>query len=220
MKYLSTKNVVIVVILVLCIGKFCINMIWSGNITLDDTTAETAITIINDSDEVIVRKNYRSILKRQYYIIVDDTVVATVTGETLPIFGDVFTLASTNGEIIASEKEEVLHLNRQAQFFDANNNKTYRYESKIFTLLDCATLKDGENELLTSKQQFNIILTLDLLTNNENVGQIRKDFWFDNYTIDNDSDIDNTNVVLMTCINDAVSTSKNSSSSSSSNSSN
>ena len=211
MKKISKVEAIIIVLLILIVGKFFINIIFCNGGTETSYTADEAVSKIENADEIQIKKNYRSLFIKDYYILVNGECVATISGKFFKILGDEFVMESSNGETILSEKEEKLHLNRQAQFFDSAGNETYRYESKFFSILNNSILYDMDhNKVLDSKQQFSLPRYY-LINNNkdEEIAKISKDnIWFDNYTINTNS-IENKTILTMICaINDAVATPK------------
>lgn len=218
-KNFNLKAVVGVVILSLFVLKFAANLVFSQGGDSTDYSASETVEILNNAETISVCKNYRTLFKNDYNVIVNGENVAVVTGKVFKIFGDTFTMYSSNGDVIMSEKEEKLHLNRQSQFFNSSEAKTGRLESKIFTLLDKDIFYDNnDNVVANCDEKFSIPTRYIIHSGNTDLYSIKKQFAFSNYTITvkDNSKLSPTDTVMITCIKSAISSSKSSKGSSSS----
>ena len=202
------KIIIIVSIIVILIGKLVLNLVLTETGEKTSYSKEEVVEILQDAEEIRICKNYRTIFKKDYSIIVNGKQIAVVQGEVVKMFGDTFTMYSSNGEKICFEKEEVLHLNRQAQFYDANGNKKGRLHSKFFTFLNKDEFYDASgNKIARCDEQFAIPAEYIIHdTNGNELYYIEKDLFFDNYTltVKNNEKLDVVDAILISCIEDAV----------------
>lgn len=216
------KLVIVIATLVIIVGKGIINLICTETGNDTSYTAEEACDILQEADEIKICKNYRTLFKKDYSIIVDGDRIATVEGEVFKLFGDTFTMYSSNGKKIGYEKEEKLHLNRQAQFYNADGDKTGRLHSKFFALLRKDTFHDADDTAIARcDEQFTFLFPDKYVIhdlNGNDLFTIDKAWWFDNYilTVKEEGELDVVEAIFINCIEDAVSGSSSSSSSSSS----
>lgn len=216
------RKIVIVAIVVLIVLVGCLDIIQSLNHgEKTSLSRDEFISELESGKDIKLMKNYYTLFVKDYDVVVDGNIIGTVSGKFFKFTGDYFTMKSSNGDVIMSEDEEILHLNRQAQFFDGNGNKTIRYESKLISILDTCYFKQDGDSIATYRDVFSIPKKGKITENGEDTWKINKTFWFDNYTIKNvnSSKISNAEVVMAISINDAVSSSGKSSSSSNSSSS-
>ena len=112
-----------------------------------DINKETFETILDNTQEITLERKIFSPFKKYYYILIDDVVIGSVTGEFMPLFGDVLTMSDLNGNIIKKEYQVKkigptygklfnLSLDRLAVIKDSKGNKTsYIGEEKLNDLL-------------------------------------------------------------------------------------
>ena len=213
--------VLIAIVLVVLLGKFFLNLALTKTGKETSYSPQEVVSILENTEEVQVCKNYRTIFYKDYSIIVNGENVATVTGKFFHPFGNTFTMYSSDGSIMFSEKEEVLHLNRQAQFYNADGSNRGRYESKYFAILSKDTYKDNSGNFVARCDKKFSIPSKYVAHGEEKEDifyNVNKQWFFDNYTIlkEKDSNLSMDNMVMMICIEDAVSGKSSSSSSSSS----
>ena len=216
---LDKTFVAFIIIVALILGKSVINLICTKTGISTNYTAEETLAILENASKIEVCKNYRTIFYNDYNIIVDGECVAVVTGEFFKLFGDTFTMYSSNGERIMYEEEEVFHLNRQAQFYSASGDRAGRLESKYFTILDKDTFYTQQGTAIARcDKQFAIPAKYIIQANGNTLYTIKKNFFFYNYTIyvEDNTVLNVKDAVMISCIEAAVASSSNSSSSSSS----
>jgi uncharacterized protein YxjI len=202
------KLIIISSIIFILIGKLVLNLVLTETGEKTNYSKDEVFEILQNAEEIRICKNYRTIFKKDYSIIVNGEQVAVVQGEVVKMLGDTFTMYSSNGEKICYEKEEVLHLNRQAQFYDANGNKRGRLHSKFFTLFNKDEFYDNSgNKIARCDEQLAIPAEYIIHdTNGNELYYIEKDLFFDNYTLiikDNEK-LDVVDAILISCIQDAV----------------
>lgn len=209
-----TTYLIVIGVMVAIIG---INMIQTALFAGQKTkyTSEEAINIINDAESITLKKNYITFWVKDYQIVVDDEIVGEIKGKVFHPFGNIFTMYSSNGDVIMSEKEEILHLNKQAQFYNANGNEDGRLEGAYFHILDYATYSGVEGKYIYD-QAFSIRYNAVIKDDNTNIFSIKKQFWFDNYTITkNNEGVSTIKAAMMTAIEDSIKSHSSKSSSSS-----
>ena len=64
----------------------------------------------------------------------DGNKVGTVTGQALYSIGDVYSLTTTSGNLVASETEELSAITHTATLYDWNNNPTGTLEERVLAL--------------------------------------------------------------------------------------
>lgn len=148
-----------IIVLFLFIGYFLILFLLSETSNYYEETnysAQEVSTILREAKTFKVEKNYESLLKNDYNIIVNEEIVATVTGEYIKLFGDVFTLRSSNGELMLYESEEILHLNNQAGVYNPNNEEIGRIESSYINLLYESHFYKNGQKIATCQEHLDI----------------------------------------------------------------
>lgn len=102
-----------------------------------DAQDGTAKDALYNAQELRIEERILSVGK-DYDVLADGVRVATVSGKDLNLWADKFTLETTDGEELASEKENkrvFIKYNRSAEFFDAQGNTTGYLAEKRFTNL-------------------------------------------------------------------------------------
>ena len=64
----------------------------------------------------------------------DGNKVGTVTGQALYAIGDVYSLTTMNGNLVASETEELSTITHTATLYDWNNKPTGTLEERVLAL--------------------------------------------------------------------------------------
>lgn len=99
-------------------------------------TREEAVEILENADVIKVRKSgLGSFFGNKYIVSVDGEEVATVSGKYIKITGDVFTLRSTNGDVMSKEKQMKrwnIKFNRSARIYDHDNQTTGYINEEVF----------------------------------------------------------------------------------------
>lgn len=156
---------------------------------------------------------------KDYSIIVDDNEVATVSGRDFRFLGgDILTLKTLDGKILASEKEHknFLQMDRVASVYDGNGELTGYIGEKgwrdLFSIGHIFHFYDGnERELGSSKRVGSTAIGKHKIYDNKGnvVYDIDKQFVFvggDRYVITKgeNSIIPIEHTILVTCIEDAI----------------
>lgn len=171
---------------------------------------EQAIEKLNNASAIEVSERFS--IGQYYEILVDEEIVATVQGKKFHIFGDTFTMYSSDGSLIGSESEEILHLNHQAVFRDYNGNEVFHMSDKLISIGHKLNLYDTNDNLIgKSEQEILHFLRKDNYFNSsdELIWKSSKNFsLMGSYTIERVSDSEDTlgavNVVFLNCIEDAL----------------
>ena len=70
----------------------------------------------------------------------DGNKVGTVTGQALYAIGDVYSLVTTSGNLVASESENFQPITHAATLYDWNNQETGRLEERFVALTPTADI--------------------------------------------------------------------------------
>ena len=207
-KALSKKEISAIVIALTLVVYLFVST--SAKIILNPGLPETpyssteASVLLKEAKKVSVRKRFN--FKKQYVIFADGIACAVVEGDFLPVLGDVFTLKAANGDKLLTEKEEVFHLNSQAQFYDNDGNKTIRYERNFtpWSSSDIVSASGTVTGVYSWSAPFN-----DKITEaDEETYGITKSFLVNHYEItkneETTSNVSIEEVILMCCIEDAI----------------
>lgn len=82
-------------------------------------------------------------------IEVDGQQAGTVTGQAIYAIGDVYSLTTTSGNLVASETEELNAITHTATLYDWDNKETGRLEERVLALtptVDTIHTNGGGNE--------------------------------------------------------------------------
>lgn len=171
------------------------------------------------STKVITIKEKTFGMGKDYDIIIDDKDVATVSGKDFRFLGgDLFTLKTLDGKILASEKEhkDFLQMDRAASVYDGNGELTgyigERCWKDLFSWGHIFYLYDkDQKEIGSSKRVGNTSLGSHKIYNNKGnvVYDVNKKFILlggDKYVITkvDESAIPIEHAILITCIEDAI----------------
>ena len=207
----KVKTIATIIALLICIAWPFGTTIWAA-VTIpneESITAAEAVTLMNNAEKIKIVKNYATWFKKDYAVIVDDQCVGHVKGNFWKFTGDVFTFESGNGEIIAKEDEEILHITNQAQFYDKDGNKSGRYEKEFWSLLPKSYFFDENGEKKATVNTAFLKISSTVKEEDETTYTIDKNFFVSEYTIKNtaDSNMKIEDIILIVCINDAINTS-------------
>lgn len=178
------------------------------------------IALINSATTITVQE-YTISMGKDYDILADGVKVATVSGKDVRfIAGDVFTLTTLDGKVLASEEEQkryLLKFNRAAVVYDADKNTVgYLAEDRISSLFSLSYqffFYDADrNEIGKSAKFTNSCLGTHTITDADgNVDyDVNKHLTLiggDTYDIsikDPNSAINRFHVILLVCIEDAI----------------
>ena len=209
---------------------------------LFDKTSSTKFDIKTDSLEEILDKTDTFEVQKQifslnkhYFVLVDDVVVAEITGKLFPLFGDTLTVTDANNKIVKIENQikrlgpthgELFNISfsRLAEIKDASGNITgYIGEQKLkdlFNLNHIQYFMDSNKNIIGKGKQDFFLFCKDFTikdSNNKTVykidGNILSLSSKSTITKTNDSDIDEIDVILYDIIENSIISSKSSSSS-------
>ncbi len=184
---------------------------------------------LRNATEISIREAWASIGKR-YDILIGDDKVAEVTGKSFNLWADEFKLKTTDGTLIAYEKEDkrILRLSRNAACYDNKGNlkgyigeealKDFFSMSHIFHFYNANKTEIGKSKKMGNSAFFNLH---DLYDSEGNVDYYtdKKFSLRDSYVLsvrDKNSSIPLEYAIFAVCIEDAICDSKESESSSSS----
>lgn len=101
--------------------------------TADTADSQTALDAINNASEITATKSLFS-WGDEWVIEADGNKVGTVTGQAIYAIGDVYSLTTMNGNLVASETEEMSAITHTAALYDWNNRPTGALEERILAL--------------------------------------------------------------------------------------
>mgnify|MGYP007069837461 CR=1 FL=1 len=209
----SSYIIVFVIIIILGIIIAVCNLPSNANTQYSPEEAEE---ILNNASTIEVRQKFS--IGKYYEIYVNDEMIATVQGKAVHLLGDTFTMYSSDGSVMGSEQEEILHLNNQAVFRDKDGKEVFHMSSKLISIGIKLDLFDTNGELIgKSEQEVLHLLRKDNYYNSmgELIYQSNKNLSImGSYNIDRVSDNEDTlgakNVVFLNCIEDALDSSNSS----------
>ena len=102
--------------------------------TADTADSQAALDAINNANEITATKSLLS-WGDEWTIAADGEQVGTVTGQALYAIGDVYSLTTTSGNLVASETEELSAITHTATLYDWNNQPTGTLEERVLALM-------------------------------------------------------------------------------------
>lgn len=95
--------------------------------------SQAALDALNNASEITATKSLLS-WGDEWGIEADGNKVGTVTGQALYAIGDVYSLVTTSGNLVASESENFQPITHAATLYDWNNQETGRLEERFVAL--------------------------------------------------------------------------------------
>lgn len=188
----------------------------------DDTTLEN---ILDNSDDFSLQRKFLSFFGKKYYIVVEDVVVGEVTGKFISAFGDKLDLTDAKGNVVRSETQIKrfgptegslfnISINRLAKIKDSNDSTIgYIGEEKLKDLFSFRTILhfyDSEKTELgkaypsffTFSKDHKVFDTSDNIdyTIDGRVFSLKSNI----SKVDNDTLIDEEDVIFYTIISDSI----------------
>lgn len=102
--------------------------------TADTADSQAALDAINNAHEITATKSLFS-WGDEWVIEADGNKVGTVTGQAIYTIGDVYSLTTTSGNLVASETEELSAITHTATLYDWNNQPTGALEERVLALM-------------------------------------------------------------------------------------
>lgn len=102
--------------------------------TADTADSQATLDAINNAREITATKSLLS-WGDEWVIEADGNKVGTVTGQAIYTIGDVYSLTTMNGNLVASETEELSTITHTATLYDWNNNPTGTLEERVLALM-------------------------------------------------------------------------------------
>ena len=138
--------------------------------TADTADSQATLDAINNANEITATKSLLS-WGDEWVIEADGNKVGTVTGQALYSIGDVYSLTTVSGNLVASETEELSAITHTATLYDWNNKETGRLEERLVTLTPTVdiihTTSSGSNETVgTSTTAFASLTHQTTVTDN------------------------------------------------------
>lgn len=126
--------------------------------TTDTADSQAGLDAINNANEITATKSLLS-WGDEWVIEADGNKVGTVTGQALYSIGDVYSLTTVSGNLVASETEELSAITHTATLYDWNNQSTGTLEERVLALTPTVdiihTTSNGSNETVgTSTTDF------------------------------------------------------------------
>ena len=101
--------------------------------TADTADSQAALDALNNASEITATKSLLS-WGDEWTIAADGEQVGTVTGQAIYAIGDVYSLATMSGNLVASETEELNAITHTATLYDWNNQPTGTLEERALAL--------------------------------------------------------------------------------------
>lgn len=101
--------------------------------TTDMADSQAALDALNNASEITATKSLFS-WDDEWVIEADGNKVGTVTGQAIYTIGDVYSLVTTSGNLVASESENFQPITHAATLYDWNNQETGRLEERFVAL--------------------------------------------------------------------------------------
>lgn len=138
--------------------------------TANVADSQAALDTINNANKITATKSLLS-WGDEWVIEADGQQVGTVTGQALYAIGDVYSLTTMNGNLVASESEELKAITHEATLYDWNNQPTGKLEERILALTPTVdiihTTSNGSNETVgTSTTDFASLTHQTTITDN------------------------------------------------------
>lgn len=102
--------------------------------TADTADSQAALDAINNANEITATKSLLS-WGDEWTITADGKQVGTVTGQVIYTIGDVYSLTTTSGNLVASETEELSAITHTATLYDWGNQPTGTLEERALALM-------------------------------------------------------------------------------------
>ena len=117
--------------------------------TANVADSQAALDALNNASEITATKSLLS-WDDEWGIEADGNKVGTVTGQALYAIGDVYSLVTTSGNLVASESENFQPITHTATLYDWNNNPTGTLEERVLALMPTVDIHhtdaNGSNE--------------------------------------------------------------------------
>lgn len=141
--------------------------------TADVSDSQATLDAINNASEITATKSLLS-WGDEWVIEADGQQVGTVTGQVLYAIGDVYSLTTMNGNLVASETEELTAITHEATLYDWNNQPTGKLEERLVTLTPTVdiihTTSNGSNDTVgTSTTDFASLTNQTTITDNTGI---------------------------------------------------
>lgn len=101
--------------------------------TTNVADSQAALDAINNASKITATKSLFS-WGDEWVIEADGNKVGTVTGQAIYAIGDVYSLVTTSGNLVASESENFQPITHADTLYDWNNRETGRLEERFVAL--------------------------------------------------------------------------------------
>lgn len=101
--------------------------------TADVADSQATLDALNNASEITATKSLFS-WGDEWTITADGNKVGTVTGQAIYAIGDVYSLTTNSGNLVASETEELKAITHEATLYDWNNQPTGTLEERVLAL--------------------------------------------------------------------------------------
>lgn len=141
--------------------------------TADTADSQATLDAINNANEITATKSLLS-WGDEWVIEADGQQVGTVTGQALYAIGDVYSLTTMNGNLVASESENFQPITHAATLYDWDNQETGRLEERSVALTPTVDIihatSNGSNETMgTSTTDFASLTHQTTITDNAGI---------------------------------------------------
>jgi hypothetical protein len=101
--------------------------------TADAADSQAVLDALNNANEITATKSLFS-WGDEWAIEADGQQIGTVTGQAIYAIGDVYSLTTMNGNLVASETEEMNAITHTATLYDWGNQPTGTLEERVLAL--------------------------------------------------------------------------------------
>lgn len=138
--------------------------------TANIADSQAALDALNNAHEITATKSLIS-WGDEWTIAADGQQVGTVTGQAIYAIGDVYSLTTTSGNLVASESENFQPITHAATLYDWDNQETGRLEERLVSLTPTVdiihTTSSGSDETVgTSTTDFASLTHQTTITDN------------------------------------------------------
>lgn len=134
---------------------------------LPDSTGNSAdskavIQTLNEAEMITLDKKVIS-WGDNWNVSADGTDTAELKGQAIPVLGDTYSMYSTNGNLVASEAEQVIRTLHGATTYDYENEERGSIDQNLSLILQSYTIKDVDGNVVgTADQKMGMSLNFEI----------------------------------------------------------
>lgn len=129
----------------------------------DTSDSDSILHRLNTADDITLTKKTFT-MNDQWNVEVEGTIIATIEGKTFPVWGDTYVMRTMNGNLMASEAENIQFAGHGATLYDYENKHVGTIKDELFSwgykfhVIDA----DGKDVGYTQQKIANWSLTFDI----------------------------------------------------------